>query len=74
VKGETAQIMLETVQQSQDKALSISSTTMFTYFSKSLLTSSSHTNMTLCHELKNNFAAENYKQENREEQTQFLGG
>ena len=47
---------------------------MFTYSSKSLLTWSSHINMTLCHEFKNNFAAENYKHENREERTQFLGG
>jgi len=30
--------------------------------------------MTLHHELKNNFSAENYKQENRGERTQFLGG
>jgi len=64
VKGEIAQIMLKTMQQSQDEALSISLTTLFTYSSKSL-TSSSHINMALCHELKNNFSAENYKQENR---------
>jgi len=46
---------------------------MFTYSSKSLLTSSSHINM-MCHKLKNNFSAENYKQENIEERTQFLEG
>jgi hypothetical protein len=64
MKSDIAQIMLKTVQQSQDEALSISLTTMFTYSSKSLL--SSHINMTLCRKLKNNFSAENYKQEKRE--------
>jgi len=66
VKGEIAQIMLKRVQQSQDEALSISLRTLFPYSSKSSLTSSSHINMALHHKLKNNFSAENYKQENRE--------
>jgi hypothetical protein len=30
--------------------------------------------VTLCCKLKNNFSTENYKQENREWQTKFLGG
>jgi hypothetical protein len=66
--------MLNTVQQPQDEELSITLTTLFTNSIKSLLTSSSHINMALCHELKNNFSANNHRQEKREQWTQFLGG